>query len=130
MYNVDTKVFTANTSTSFTDTGHQTINNNSLGLGTYAIGYGEPKCNEEELINIWINTHNESDNGFHYHEFVITGMYDPQNYIAKKSSDKYMVKMRLFHIKQYFHTIEYKFPSDYCLDNAYRDENKTGIASI
>ena len=107
-----------------------TIIKNSQGLGRYTLGYGEPKCKEEEFINTWINKHNESVDGFHYHEFLITGMNNPQNYIIKNSTDKYMVKIRLFHMDQYFHTIEQKVPSEYCLDNIYRTENNTGNASI
>ena len=101
-----------------------------MGLRRYTLGYGEPKCKAEEFVNTWMNKHNESVDGLHYHEFLVTGMHNPQNYIAKNTSDKYMVKIRLFHMEQYFHTIEYKVPSEYCLDNIYRSENTTGKAPM
>lgn len=86
----------------------------------YITGYGTPKCSEGEKINIWINAHNESYNGSrrHYHKFLISKL--------PNSSDKDMVKIRLFDIRLYYHTIEYKVQSEYCLDTAFRINNITG----
>ena len=95
-------------------------------MGRYTIGYGEPKCKEEELINIWINKHNERFDGLHYHKYLITGIPNKDNSMAKNSTEKYMVKIRLFHMVQHSHTIEYKVPSEYCLDNAYKIQDMPG----
>ena len=85
----------------------------------YITGYGPPRCTEGEEINRWINAHNDSvDNGVHYHNFLISKL--------PNSSTNDTVKIRLFYIDLYYHTIEYKVQSEYCLDTAFRISNTTG----
>ena len=82
------------------------------------IGYGFPTCNKEETINTWINKHNENYDGTHYHHFLITK--------TNQTEENNEVIFRLFHSAQYFHTIESKISSEYCLDNAYKLNDTVG----
>ena len=82
------------------------------------IAYGLPTCNKDQTINTLINKHNENYDGTHYHHFLITKSN------RWKKHDK--VDIRLFHSEQYFHTIESKRSTEYCLDTAYKSNNTKG----
>ena len=73
----------------------------------YISGHGVPQCKPGETITNWLNPHTE--NG-HYHTFLVS---------KPETSGKGLTKIRLFHMEDYYHTIEYKLESEYCLDSVF-----------
>ena len=82
------------------------------------IAYGLPACNNDETINTLINKHNENYDGTHYHHFLITK--------SNRWEENYKVDIRLFHGEHYFHTMESKLSTEYCLDNVYKSNYTEG----
>ena len=102
------------TSNSQQESENSIINNN------YVNSHGQPTCKQGENAHLWINKHNErydGTHGVHYHQFLITK--------ANSSTKDDRVTIRLFHQTPYFHTVQDKLSSEYCLDNAYKLENAT-----
>ena len=89
--------------------------NISFSNQNYITGYGIPQCKPGEKIANWINPHNEHN---HYHTFLVSK--------PEKVFSKGMTKIRLFHLDDYYHTIEYKLESEYCLDSVFAYSNSTG----
>ena len=91
---------------------------NELLTSKNVIAYGLPTCYKNEEIDTFINKHNENYDGTHYHHFLITK--------ANHWEEHDTVNIRLFHGEQYFHTIESKLSTEYCLDTAYKFNDTKG----